>query len=77
MTRVVDTCSGCGGIGGVTLKADGVRKHLRMGGISQVSDSVWSRELDGVFERGLMTLYREGDEVSLKLTLELNKECLG
>ncbi|WP_181955856.1 hypothetical protein [Enterovibrio norvegicus] len=43
----------------------------------QVSDSVWSRELEGLFERVLMVLYWEGSEVSRKLTKELKEEYLG
>ncbi|PMN65657.1 hypothetical protein BCT27_09600 [Enterovibrio norvegicus] len=59
----------------MTLKADGVRKHLRQAGMSQVSDSVWSGELEGLFERVLMGLYWEGDKVSRRLTQELNGAC--
>ncbi|OEE65149.1 hypothetical protein A1OS_15095 [Enterovibrio norvegicus] len=58
----------------MTLKADGVRKYLRVAGMLQLSDSVWRRELEGLFERVLMVLYWEGSEVSRVLGERLLNE---
>lgn len=45
-----------------------------MAGMLQVSDSMWSRELEGLFERVLMVLYWEGSEVSRVLGERLLNE---
>ncbi|WP_158174843.1 TIGR02642 family protein [Grimontia hollisae] len=66
VTKVVDTCSGCEGRGSVGLKADGIKKHLRRGGVD-VSDEAWIAEFSQLFEGGVVTLCDAHDEVLRKL----------